>query len=203
MQTLLVALASASLLTAGLAAAPTPAQAQAHGGGGRGGGGSHAGGGFHGGGSAYHGGGYHGGGAYHGGGYRGGGRYYGSRYYGGRYYAPYYAGAFGFALGSAFAAPWYDYDYPPADSYSYAVPPPPPDAYDDVPDEAPPPQACGAWSWDASQSAYFWTPCATEGAAAGPPIVGRRPSLRASVLDLKFAPLLVGRCGELQIRKAH
>ena len=72
-----------------------------------------------------------------------------------------------------FAAPWYDYDYPPAYSYSYAVPPPPPDAYDDVPDEAPPPQACGAWSWDASQSAYFWTPCATEGAAAGPPIVGR------------------------------
>ncbi len=180
MKSLLVALASASLLTAGLASVPTQAVAQAHGGG-RGGGGFHGGGGggggYHGGGGGGHyggGGGHYGGGGYHGGGhyYGGGGRYYGGRYYGGGYYAPYYAGALGFALGSAYAAPWY-YDYPPP-YYTYGYPAPPPDAYDDDDGAPPPPQACGAWSWDASQSSYFWTPCAAPGAAAaGPPVAGR------------------------------
>jgi hypothetical protein len=176
MKIVLAALASASLVAAGLAA--SPALAQSRGGGHHGGGGAWHGGG--GGGSAWHGGGgYHGGGHYtaRGGGYRGG-AYYGGRgyyghgyggYYGGRYaYGfPYFAGgaALGFALGSSYLSPWY-YDYPPAYSYSYRVDPGPP-LYEATPDYgAEPPVACGSWTWDTGRQTYFWTPCSTP---AGPP----------------------------------
>jgi hypothetical protein len=176
MKTPLVALASASLLAASLAATPVPTFAPSHGGGHGGGGGGYRGGGG-GGGGAYHGGGHYAGsrGGYRGGGYYGGGYgrgYYGHGYYGHGYYGhgyggayyygwPYYAGAaaFGFILGSAFLSPWY-YDYPPAYSYyTYRVDPGPP-VYDTTPyNGAAPPAACGSWTWDTGRATYFWVPC--------------------------------------------
>ena len=195
MKIALVALASASLVAAGMAAGPVSAQSRGggwHGGGGGGGHSAGGGGGWHGGGgggSAYRGGGgYRGGGQYVGGrggyrggayyggghGYYGGGRgYYGNGYrgyYGSRYAygVPYFFGgaALGFALGSAYLSPWY-YDYPPAYSYySYRVDPGPP-VYEDAPGYgAAPPAACGSWNWDTGRQTYFWAPCA---APAAPP----------------------------------
>lgn len=184
MKIALAALASASLIAAGMAASPVSAQSR--GGGWHGGGGSYHGGGGGGGGGAYHGGagGYQGGGHYAGGGggYRGGGYYGGGYarggdyghsyrgYYGGRYaYGfPYFVGgaALGFALSSAYLSPWYD-DYPPAYSYySYRIDPGPP-VYDVPPDYgAAPPAACGSWTWDTGRQTYFWVPCS---APAAPP----------------------------------
>jgi hypothetical protein len=185
MKIALVALASASLVAAGMAAGPVSAQNRGggHGGGGGGyhGGGGGGGSGYHGGGGGYGGGHYAGGrGGYRGGysggrGYYGGRAYYGGRgyyghgYYGGRYYGygygyPYFFGgaALGFALGSAYLSPWY-YDYPPAYSYySYRVDPGP-SVYAAPPADygAAPPAACGSWTWDTGRSTYFWTPCAT------------------------------------------
>lgn len=185
MKKILVALASATLMAAPLAALPTTAAAQHHGGGGGGGGwhgGGGGGGGWHGGGGW--GGGYHGGGW---GGYRGGwGRGYG--YWGGGY--PYFWGGLG--LGYWAADPWY-YDYPayygyaPYYGYSYETSgpadadgdyeegPPPAGSYNGAPPvnaprgpaaaapsqsyQAPPSQACGQWVWDAGANKYNWVGC--------------------------------------------
>ena len=204
MKIALVALASASLVAAGMAAGAVSAQSRGggwHGGGGGGGGHNASGGGWHGGGgggSTYRGGGYRGGGQYVGGrsgGYRGGayyggghgyygaGRgYYGNGYrgyYGSRYAygVPYFFGgaALGFALGSAYLSPWY-YDYPPAYSYySYRVDPGPP-VYEDAPDYgAAPPAACGSWTWDTERQTYFWAPCAAPAAPPPEDYVAPRP----------------------------
>jgi len=187
MKIALVALASASLVAAGMAAGPVSAQNRGGGGHSASGGGWHGGGG---GGSAYRGGGYRGGGQYAGGGgYRGGAYYGGGRgsyggrgYYGhgARYYGygyPYFFGgaALGFALGSAYLSPWY-YDYPPAYSYySYRGDPGPP-VYEAAPDYGPaPPAACGSWTWDTGRSTYFWVPCAASGAAPPPDYVAPGP----------------------------
>ncbi|HEX4199587.1 MAG TPA: hypothetical protein VHZ26_19280 [Caulobacteraceae bacterium] len=163
MKTLFAALASVSLLTAPLALSPVPAMAQhshgggfSHGGFGRGGFGH---GGFGRGGFGH-------GGFGRGGGWRGG---YGWGF-GGL--------AAGLFLGAAIAD---SYDYPAYYGYwgPYGAPYPydyydgPPPPYADDGDEGPPPgqysgpppqgqaqgQACGSWSWDASQSKYDWVPC--------------------------------------------
>jgi hypothetical protein len=174
MKKILAALATMSLLTVGLAAAPETAAAQSRGGF-HGGAGVHSGGGFRGGGftsagrSGFRGGGF----AVNRGGFRGG--YYngwrgGSRYYGGV--------GLGFALGAALAYPWYN-DYPAywgpygyyGGGYVTAVPAAPlyddPWAYDYGSSSAYPaqpqaqaqPQACGAWSWNPGQNRYDWVPC--------------------------------------------
>jgi len=119
----------------------------------------------------WHGGGWHGGG-WHGGGFRGGFRHFG----GGGY--PFFGGfGLGLAFGSAWSPwgwdyPYYGYpaytvvehDYYPDQGYYY-------DRYQrDYDDEgplpppgeraaAPPPAACGHWSWNSGASRYDWISC--------------------------------------------
>ncbi len=136
-KTVLTALAGVALL-----ATPLAANAQHSGG--------HVGG-YHAGGGGYHGG-Y---GGYRGGFYRGG--------HGGYYGYGWGLGALGFALGAAWADPWY---YGPAyyGYYGYYGPPAPVVYEEPVYGYAPPPpgaapqSACGQWSWDQAHSKYNWVP---------------------------------------------
>jgi hypothetical protein len=146
LKSLIAALAGASLLAIAM-----PAAAQ-HGGGGHGGGGF-SGGGMHSSGGM-HGGGMHSGGFSRGGfaGHRGfdGGHFHREfhRGFGGDPFA--FSGlGLGFALGLNAYDPWY-YDGP---YYGYSAYPARP-AY-----AAPPPVACGSWSWDAARQVYNWVPC--------------------------------------------
>jgi hypothetical protein len=188
LKTIVVALASASLLAM---AAPAMADSSHHGGGGGGSWGG-GGGGWGRGSSAAapsSGGGFRGGFQ---GGSVAGPRGFGASHFGGRPgfrhfggFAPFYFADFGlgFALGMSAIDPWfYDgfygpyYDAPYA--YSYGPPPggyyyPPPGApyppQQAAPQGAPPtagattqsqqPAACGSWSWDAAKQAYNWVPC--------------------------------------------
>lgn len=157
------------IAAAALLVSPISATAQGHGGmGGHGG--------FGGGGR---GGGWHGAsvGGWHGSGWRGGG-WDGGRFHGDHFH--HFGGFFpffgAFALGAAFASPWYYWGDPwwywgpgpyPYDGYygdyDYGPPPPPPPANSA-------PAACGRWVWRADQSHYQWvpTPCAAPPAEAAP-----------------------------------
>jgi hypothetical protein len=181
LKTIVVALASASLLAM---AAPAMADSSHHGGGG-GRGGSWGGGG---------GGWSHGSSAAapsSGGGFRGGfqghsfpgPRGFGASHFHGRPgfhhfggFAPYYFADFGLGLAFGMSAidPWfYDGFYGPYYDAPYAYGPPPGGYYyppqQAAPQGAPPtagattqsqqPAACGSWSWDAAKQAYDWVPC--------------------------------------------
>ena len=114
------------------------------------------------------------GGHFHGGGFRGGG-------FRGRGFC---CGAFpffgGFALGAAFASPWYYWGDPwywgpaPYDYYygydDYGPPPPP--------NGAAPPPACGRWIWRPDEGRYEWAAgaCAAPAPQAAPaPYVAPAP----------------------------
>lgn len=132
----LTAVLTVAVMAGALAAVATPVLGQGH----RGGGG--------------HAGGWGGHPGYHGGGYPGG-YYRGGYWRGGYYYAPWAAGALGFAFGSALAAPYYSYSY--TDTYDYDYGP------DYAYPQAAPPAGCqsGQWVWHPELNRYIWVmqPC--------------------------------------------